>query len=222
MIRAMEGGTDAAMDGSTAGRVIAVPARGLVLLMGASGAGKSTFARRHFARTEILSSDEFRALVADDETDQTATPAAFDVLGRVLVHRLRRGRLSVVDATNAKPADRRALLALAATARRPTVAIAFDLPEAVCQQRNAGRPGRTIGASVVTTQWQAVRRSLADPTRFLGEGYAAVHVLDDVETIDTVTVVRDPAMPRPASPPTSAQRSDRPVSRRSAPRGRTA
>jgi protein phosphatase len=222
MIRAMDGGMDTAMEGSTAGRVIAVPARGLVLLVGASGAGKSTFARRHFARTEILSSDEFRALVADDETDQTATPAAFDILGRVLVHRLRRGRLSVVDATNAKPADRRALLAVAAAARRPTVAIAFDLPEAVCQQRNAGRPGRTIGAAVVTTQWQAVRRSLADPARFLGEGYAAVHVLDDAGTIGAVTVVRDPALPRPNTPPTPRPRADRSVSRRSAARGRTA
>src|SRR5215212_8059039 len=120
---------------------VVVPARGLVVLIGASGAGKSTFARRHFSPTEVLSSDAFRALVADDEADQSATPAAFDILTRLLAHRLRRGRLSVVDATNILPADRRSLLRLAAIARRPTVAIVFDVADAVTQARNAGRAG---------------------------------------------------------------------------------
>ena len=60
--------------------VIRIPDLSLVVLVGASGCGKSTFARRHFLPTEVLSSDFFRAMVRDDETDQSATTDAFDAL----------------------------------------------------------------------------------------------------------------------------------------------
>ena len=177
--------------------VLTVPARGLVLLVGAAGAGKSTFAARHFAPTEILSSDVFRALVSDDERDQSATPHAFDVLGRVLAHRLRRGRLSVVDATNVSPGDRRSFLRLAALARRPAVAIAFDLPDTACQERNARRPGRVVDPAVVHRQVEGVRRTLANPERFLAEGYTTVHVLAGVEAVEAVRIQRDPRLRPP-------------------------
>jgi predicted kinase len=174
--------------------VIAVPTRGLVVLIGASGAGKTTFARRHFATTEILSSDAFRAMVGDDERDQSATAPAFDLLYRVLAHRLRRGRLSVVDATNTSAAERRSLLRHAAIARRPAVGIVLDPGDEVCLRRNAARDGRIVDPEVVRRQMAAVRRALADPTRLLGEGFAAVHVLDDPATVDAGRVIRDPSI----------------------------
>jgi protein phosphatase len=59
---------------------IQVPELSLVILMGASGSGKSTFARRRFRPTEILSSDFCRGLVSDDESNQAATADAFEVL----------------------------------------------------------------------------------------------------------------------------------------------
>jgi protein phosphatase len=122
------------------------------------------------------------------------------VLTRVVGHRLRRGRLSVIDATNLTSGDRRGWLRLANAARRPTVAIVFNLPEALCQERNRSRRGRVVEAAMVTRQADGVRFTLADPLRLLAEGYAAVHVLDDSASIDRVQVVRDSTLVRPAPP----------------------
>ena len=63
-----------------AGAVVKLPDFALVVLIGASGSGKSTFARKHFLPTEILSSDASRGLISDDENDQSATSDAFEVL----------------------------------------------------------------------------------------------------------------------------------------------
>ena len=97
---------------------IDVPALCLVVLIGASGSGKSTFARRHFAPTEVISSDFCRGLVADDENDQSASRDAFDVLHYIAGKRLAAGRLTVIDATNVQPEARKQLIAIAQGARR--------------------------------------------------------------------------------------------------------
>ena len=62
---------------------------------------------RHFLVTEVVSSDFCRGLVADDENDQKATDAAFEVLYLIAAKRLDAGRLTVVDATNVQPESRR-------------------------------------------------------------------------------------------------------------------
>src|SRR5256885_5856207 len=92
---------------------ITIPKLSLVALVGASGSGKSTFARKHFKATEVLSSDFCRGLVSDDENDQSASDDAFDVLHYVAGKRLARGNLVVVDATNVSPEGRKPLVALA-------------------------------------------------------------------------------------------------------------
>ena len=85
----------------------------VVLMVGVSGSGKSTFARRHFRATEILSSDFCRGLVSDSENDQAATSDAFEVLHFIAAKRLAAGKLTVVDATNVQPEARKPLVALA-------------------------------------------------------------------------------------------------------------
>src|ERR1700691_5818238 len=93
--------------------IIKIPELSLVTLIGVSGSGKSTFAARHFLPTEVLSSDFCRGLVSDNENDQAATNAAFDVLHFIAGKRLDAGRLTVIDATNVQVEDRRPLVTVA-------------------------------------------------------------------------------------------------------------
>src|SRR5689334_18444832 len=125
-----------------AARELAIPELSLVVLIGASGSGKSTFARAHFRPTEVLSSDFCRGLVSDDENDQSATKDAFDVLHYIAGKRLAAGRRTVVDATNVQPESRRHLVKLAREYDVLPIAIVLDVPESVCAARNADRPDR--------------------------------------------------------------------------------
>ena len=139
---------------------IELPEYCLVVLVGASGSGKSTFAARHFAPTEVISSDTCRALVSDDANDQSATRDAFELLEFIARKRLAARRLTVVDATNVRPEDRAKLVRLAREFHAFAVAIVFDLPERVCQDRNAQRPDRDFGPRVVHNHVRLLRRSL--------------------------------------------------------------
>ncbi len=168
---------------------ITIPELSLVLLIGASGAGKSTFALRHFKSTEIISSDFCRGLVSDDENNQEATGDAFDLLHYVVRKRLTRGLLTVVDATNLQPQDRKPLLNLAKEYHFFAVAIAFNLPEQLCFARNQQRPNRNFGIHVVRRHTQSLRRSLRNLKR---EGFRYINVLSSVEEIEATTVTRQP------------------------------
>jgi protein phosphatase len=168
---------------------ISVPDLSLVLLVGASGCGKSTFARRHFKSTEVLSSDFCRGLVADNENDQSATPDAFDVLYYIARKRLAAGRLTVIDATNVKAEDRKSLIEFAREHHVLAVAIVFDLPAALCQERNRSRSDRSFGAHVVRQQTEHLRRSLRTLRR---EGFHHVFVLSSPHEIDKAEIERVP------------------------------
>ncbi|MEV0958311.1 MULTISPECIES: polynucleotide kinase-phosphatase [Streptomyces] len=168
-------------------RTLPVTDLSLVVLVGASGSGKSTFARRHFKPTEIISSDFCRGLVADDENDQSASGDAFDVLHYIAGKRLAAGRLTVVDATNVQPESRKQLVQLARQYDVLPIAIVLDLPEEVCQARNATRPDRAdMPRHVVQRHRRELRRSLRGLER---EGFRKVHVLRTEEEADTAEVV---------------------------------
>ncbi len=168
---------------------ICIPELSLVLLVGASGSGKSSFARKHFLPTEVVSSDFCRALVSDDENDQSATSDAFDLLHGIVRKRLTRGKLTVVDATNVQPESRKTLIALAKEHHLFAEAIVFDLPERLCQDRNALRPDRQFGPHVIRNQSQQLRRSLRELER---EGIRQAFKLSTPEEVDAVTIERQP------------------------------
>ena len=172
-------------------REIVIPDPSLVVLVGAAGSGKTTFAARWFDASEVLSSDRFRALVSGDEADQRATRAAFGRLDRELAVRLTGGLLTVVDATSVEPAARRALLARARAAGVPATAIVLDLPADVVLARNAARRPRTVAESIVQRHLARLRASLdgADAP-MLREGFAEIVVLRDPAEVDLVRIRR--------------------------------
>lgn len=116
-------------------RSLAIPDLSLIVLIGASGSGKSTFARTHFSPLETLSSDFCRGLVSNDENDQSATRDAFEALHFLAAKRLARGLLTVVDATNVQAEARKPLLDIARRYHVLPVAIVLDLPDRVCEAR---------------------------------------------------------------------------------------
>ncbi len=193
---------------------IVVPDPSLVLLVGAAGAGKTTFAARHFAPDEVLSSDAYRALVSGDEANQKVSRVAFSILHRDLERRLLAGQLTVVDATNvdaAQPAR-----ADPAGARRPACRSwrsSSTCPPAIVLARNATR-SRQVDEEVVRWQLERVRTTAGEGV-LAGEGCATVWIGRTPEAIDGVA---DPARSRPrtrrrtpaASPALSPTRPPRP------------
>ncbi|MFB7440852.1 polynucleotide kinase-phosphatase [Streptomyces mirabilis] len=171
---------------TTQGRTLPVTDLSLVVLIGASGSGKSTFARRHFKPTEVISSDFCRGLVADDENDQSASGDAFDVLHYIAGKRLAAGRRTVVDATNVQQESRRQLIEIAKKHDVLPIAIVLDVPEEVCAERNASRTDRAdMPRRVIQRHIRELRRSLRHLER---EGFRKVHVLRGVAEIESAEV----------------------------------
>jgi len=168
---------------------LTIPELSLVVLIGVSGSGKSTFARDHFKPTEIINSDFCRGLVSDDENDQTVSKDAFDVLHFIAAKRLANGRLTVVDATNVQAEARKPLVALAREYHCLPVAIVLDLPERLCWERTQVRPDRNFGRHVIRNQRQQLRRSLRALKR---EGFRHIYRLTSLEEIEAAVIERQP------------------------------
>ena len=154
---------------------LSIPDPSLVLLIGPSGAGKSTFASRHFRPTEIISSDRCRALIVDDESDQSVSGEAFSILRHIARERLRRSRLTVIDATSLQYRSRRPLLRMARSVRVPTVAIVFNLGRDTYFANNLARLDRQIPAAAIEKQLAEFETAHA---RLAREGYANIYELD--------------------------------------------
>ncbi|GHG10492.1 polynucleotide kinase-phosphatase [Deinococcus piscis] len=171
---------------------IQLPAPALVLLMGASSAGKSSFAARHFKPTEVLSSDHFRALVSDDETDGSATADAFELLYALADKRLARGLLTVIDATHVRAADRKRAIALARAHDLLAVGIVLDLPLEELLARHAERRERDFAAKVIQRQQGELRRGLRG---LAGEGLRHVWTLRSEAEAEAAQLERTPLFP---------------------------
>lgn len=158
-----------------------LPENCLVLLLGASGSGKSTFAAKHFLSTEVVSSDYCRAVVSDDDNNQSVTGDAFDLLHFVVSKRMKNRRLTVVDATNVQPESRKKLIDLADSHYYQTVGIVFNFDIDVSFKRNQNRPERQFGRHVVAGHVRDLRRSLKSLKR---EGFRSLTFFNEPSQVD--------------------------------------
>jgi protein phosphatase len=168
---------------------IAIPDFCLVVLAGTSGSGKSTFAARHFKPTEVISSDFCRGLADDDETSLDATADAFALVHVIAETRLKRRKLTVIDATNVHAADRAPLVAIAKRYHALSVAIVLNPGKDICSQRNKSRPDRQFGQHVIHNQTASLKRDIGKLDK---EGFRYVHEFRSVEEIEAVEIVREP------------------------------
>lgn len=158
--------------------ILEIPDPSLVLLIGSSGAGKSTFAARHFQPTEILSSDRCRAMICDDESDQTINTEAFELLHHIARLRLQRQKLTVIDATNLQFRDRQPLLNLAQSAQIPAVAIVFDISLETCLAYNQARLGRQVALDVLKYHQQLL---VVTRSSIQTEGFSRIYPLEKAD-----------------------------------------
>ncbi len=154
--------------------------------MGVAGSGKSTFAASHFRSTEVISSDQCRAMIADDPEDQSVSPAAFDLVHVIAGKRLDAGHLTVIDATNVLAWGRKTLLELASAREVPVIAIVLDLPLELCRNRNLSR-ARQVPEPVIEKQFQDLQESLGILT---GEGITEIYRFTDPEQIAKLKIDR--------------------------------
>ena len=166
---------------------IEIPEFALVALIGATSSGKSTFAKKHFLPTEILSSDFFRGMVSDDENNQKVSKEAFDLLFYAANKRLDLMKTTVIDATNVQPAARKQIIDLAREQNVHSVAIVLNLPERELQARNASRPDRGYPEHVIRKHVSDLRRGLRN---LKIEGFRFVYILNSQEEVDEVEIVR--------------------------------
>jgi protein phosphatase len=168
---------------------IEIPETAVVAMVGASGSGKSSFAKKHFKPTEVLSSDYFRALVSDDENNQQVTPQAFDALYYVANKRLDLGLMTVIDATNVQREARASVLRLAREQNVLAVAIVLDTPEKICRERNEQRTDRTVGGYIIARHIEQLRKSI---NQLQKEGFRYVYILSNEEDIANAEIIRTP------------------------------
>ena len=180
--------------------LLTLPKLCFVALVGVTSSGKSTFARKHFKPSEVLSMDAFRAMVSDDRASNADVEDAVDVLHFIAAKRLAKRRLTVVDATNRKLEHRQRLLATARAFEAPTVALLFDLPEALLMQRYAEREHRYVARSAIEhallrhvgpRMVQVQLRQIGSARKsVLAEGFDAEYRFTSPEEVEAVRIER--------------------------------
>ncbi|MEU5902311.1 ATP-binding protein [Streptomyces venezuelae] len=158
-----------------------IPDPALIVLIGAAGSGKSTWAST-WPATQVLELDQFRAMVSDEAGDQSATLSAANVMHTVLEARLARKRTTVIDATNTEERVRAGLVQMARNYGVPTVAFVVSTPVSVCVERQGDRsPEGAVPEGVVRRQHA---EAVAALPRLRGEGFDHVVCADNIHRLE--------------------------------------
>lgn len=176
--------------------VITVPQRALVVLSGPAGAGKSTFAQRiihkhrdrGFRPTMIVSSDQCRAMVSDDENNQQVNRDTFDLFHYIIHKRMFQNRFTIADSTALQPEARQRLLGLAERHNYHTCLIVFAIPPEICAHRDRQRQ-RLVGEQVIFYHSSLLQREIEEAP---AEGWHQIHILRDENLLTEIEIVTNP------------------------------
>ena len=158
-------------------REIPIAPRTLIVLCGPAGAGKSAFAQQYFEPTQVVSSDRCRALICDGDRTQNVDPDLFELFHFLIRKRLKLGRLTVADSTALYDFARRQLLDLAREANSHTCLLVFNVPCAVCLQRDQQR-SRHVGEAEILAQHALLQEALQHIPQ---EPWEQIHMLSDTD-----------------------------------------
>ena len=172
LIKRLETGLDMALR---------IPAPSVVVLIGPSRTGKTTWALEHFAANEVVSSDALRAAVGIDEGDQIASTTAFSLLNQIVDERLSRGLTTVIDTTGLNAEDRKAWIEKAHEAGLPAYAVLFEPDPETVQQLNEERP-QPIPKSVLRKQLSGYRQAVDEIAE---EGFDGVFEEQPIRAVTT-------------------------------------
>ncbi len=163
-----------------------LPRRTLLVLCGPAGSGKSTFAARRFAETNIVSSDRCRAMICDDENDQTINRDTFDLFHYILQKRMLLDRFCVADSVALKSYARQNLRGLSRRFGYYGCLLIFNTPPEVCIARDSQR-ARQVGESVIRYHDGLLASTLREAP---GEGWELIQILrEDTQDLEIVIEV---------------------------------
>ncbi|QVK17433.1 metallophosphoesterase [Mycoplasmatota bacterium] len=168
---------------------IKIPKFSLVILIGPSSSGKTTFAKNHFKDSEIISSGYCRYLLSDDENNQTVSKEAFELMLYLIDKRLSLRKLTVVDATNVLENTRYKLLELAKKHHCLTVAIVFNMSEWICYHRNKLRKDRDLEEKIIKYQYNQMQYSLMNLKK---EGLNYVYIMNSIDDVMKTKIYETP------------------------------
>jgi F420-dependent oxidoreductase-like protein len=169
--------SDATLDGPP----LRLPDPCLVLLVGATAAGKSHWAGTWFQPDQVVSSDRLRAVVGLGERDVRASKDAFEILDLIVAKRMRRRLTTVIDSTGLERGRRDAWREAGERHGVPVHAVVFDPPAAIVRRRNRERTS-PVPAKVVAGQL-AEAEALATGDALAAEGFSGVHRAGPVDLV---------------------------------------